>query len=89
MNAVSNDHFLDDAISVLSEQAFEFLCAAHAGLVKDSRAAADAYMHRLRQFARETGADLAALPAYNANITNWRAVARLAGAAVEHTTRAG
>ena len=89
MNAVANDQVLDDAVAVLSEQAFEFLCAAHAGLVKDPRAAADAYMHRLRQFARETGADLAALPAYNANITNWRAVARLAGAAVEHTTRAG
>lgn len=89
MNAVATDRVLDDAIADLSEQAYDFLCAAHAGLVKDPRAAADTYMHRLRQFARQTGADLASLPAYNANITNWRAVARLAGVVVEHTTRAG
>jgi hypothetical protein len=55
----------------------------------DWRAAEVALMQRLGKFAGESGADLAALPAYNANITNWRAVARLAGAAVEHTTRAG
>lgn len=89
MNAVATDTVLDDAVAVLSEQAFEFLCAAHAGLTKDPRATADSYMHRLRAFARETGADLASLPAYNANITYWRAVARLAGTVVEHTTRAG
>jgi hypothetical protein len=89
MNAIATDAVLDDAIAVLSEQASEFLCAAHAGLVKDAHATADAYMHRLREFARMTGAPLDEMPSYNANITNWRAIARLAGSVVETNIQAG
>ena len=89
MNAVAADKVLNQAVADLSTLAFTFLCAAHAGDVADVRAAADIHMHQLRELARETGADLDAMPAYKASITNWRAVARLAGSMVEETNRAG
>jgi hypothetical protein len=89
MNAVAADAVLDDAIAVLSEQASEFLCAAHAGLTKDARTVAGTYVRRLRDLALAADADLWSLPAYNANITDWRALATLAGTVIEHTTRAG
>jgi hypothetical protein len=89
MNAVAADEVLNQAVADLSTDAFTFLCAAHAGEIADVRATADIHMHRLRALVRETGADLDAVPAYKASITNWRAVARLAGSVVEEADRAG
>lgn len=53
----------------------------HEGAVADARASAERQLRTLREFVRCTGVDLSELPSWNANITNWRAIARLASAA--------
>ncbi len=94
MNTVATDVQVDQAVAYLGDAARTFLAQIHDGTltISDVRGVhdiADEYMHRLRELARSTGAALDASPAYNANITNWRAVARLAGSAIKETNKAG
>jgi hypothetical protein len=88
MKSVATSDAVNQAVADLSGNVFEFLCALHAGDVVAPRSVAEMHMHRLRELARETGVALDELPAYQVNITNWRAVARLAGSVVK-TTQAG
>ena len=79
MKAVAVSKALNQAIADLSAAVAEFLQQVHEGEVPDARTAADEHLHAVREFARCTGVDLNEVPAWNENITNWRAVARLAG----------
>ena len=79
MNTVAVSKALNQAIADLSAAAAEFLQQVHEGMVPDVRAAADEHLHAVREFARCTGVDLNDVPAWIDNITNWRAIARLAG----------
>ncbi len=89
MTVVAAATVLDQAVAEISADAFAFLCAVHNSEIEHVQRQADTRMHRLREFARMTGASLDELPAYNANITNWRAVARLAGATIDMRSQAG
>ena len=89
MTTVAAGTVLDQAVAGISADAFAFLCAVHSGRIDDVHAQADAHMHRLREFARTPGAALHDLPAYKANITSRRAVARLAGTAIDMRSQAG
>lgn len=80
---------VNQAIADLSRYAAAFLQRVHQDHVGDVRATAELHLHRLREFSRRNGIALDELPAYDANITTWRAVARLASAAVETGSRAG
>ena len=79
MKTVAVSRALNQAIADLSAAAAEFLEQVHEGRVPDVHAAADEHLHAVREFARCTGVDLNDVPAWIDNITNWRAVARLAG----------
>jgi hypothetical protein len=89
MTTVAAGPVLNQAVAEISADAFAFLCAVHNSAIDDVRARADAHMHQLREFARTTGAALRDLPAYHANITSWRAVARLAGTTIDMRSQAG
>jgi hypothetical protein len=89
MTTVAADAVLNQAVADISAEAFTFLCAVHNSTIDDVHARADAHMHQLREFARTTGAALHDLPAYNANITSWRAIARLAGTTIDMRSQAG
>lgn len=73
---------LNQAVADLSSDAAAFLRQVHAGGTGDAHATAAQHPRRLREFVRATGATLEDLPAWNANITGWRAVARLANSVV-------
>ena len=88
MNEVASRERLNQAVSVLGWRAQAFLCEVHRGDATDVRAAAQAQLEMLRQLFGDSDGLMVELPAYSANITNWRAVARLAGTVVP-TTRAG
>jgi hypothetical protein len=79
MKTVAVSRAVNQAIADLSAAAMEFLQQVHEGAVHDVRTAADEHLHAVREFARCTGIDLNDVPAWNENVTNWRAVARLAG----------
>lgn len=89
MTAVAAATVLDQAVARLSEDAFTFLCDVHNSEIDEVLATADVHLHKLREFARMTGAPLDELPAYHAHITSWRAVARLAGATIDMRSQAG
>jgi hypothetical protein len=90
MKTVAVSKALNQAIADLSAAAAEFLQQVHNGAVPDVRAAADEHLYAVREFARCTGIDLNDVPAWNENVTNWRAVARLAGASTaDSNERAG
>jgi hypothetical protein len=89
MTTVAADPILNQAVDEISASAYAFLCAVHNSTIDDVRARADAHMHQLREFVRTTGSSLHDLPAYNANITSWRAVARLAGTTIDMRSQAG
>jgi len=78
MKTVAVSRALNQAIADLSAGVAEFLQQVHEGSVPDVRTAADEHLHAVREFARCTGIDLNDVPAWNENIPNWRAVARLA-----------
>jgi len=84
MKTVAVSKALNQAIADLSAAAAEFLQQVHEGAVPDVRVAADEHLHAVREFARCTGVDLNEVPAWTDNITNWRAVARLAGSLPAH-----
>ena len=90
-SGVAVERTLNQAIADLSETVRDFLTHVHASDVTGVQARADGYVRSLREFVRCTGVDLEALPAWNANTTNWRAVARLAGATItsDETSQAG
>jgi hypothetical protein len=69
---------LNQAVADLSVGAIATLRQVHAGVAIDPRATAAIHLRTLREFVRATGAALEDLPAWNANITGWRAIARLA-----------
>ena len=86
MKTVAESPALNQAIADLSEAAAAFLCEIHRGTVERPAVTARAFLHELRELARCTGVDLNAVPSYQRNTTNWRAIARLAGSAVTHRT---
>jgi len=86
-NGVAENPPLDDAVADLSADAQAFLRRVHEGLEPDARAGAALHQRRLREFVRATGAWLDDLPSWRANITGWRAIARLANPVV--ATKAG
>ncbi|MBI5284445.1 MAG: hypothetical protein HY874_05045 [Chloroflexi bacterium] len=69
---------LNQAVADLSAGVMASLRQVHAGVAIDARATAAQHLRKLREFVRATGATLEDLPAWNANITGWRAIARLA-----------
>jgi len=73
---------LNQAVADLSADASAFLQQVHAGAAGDAHATAARHLRRLREFARATGAPLEDLPGWKANITGWRAFARLANSVV-------
>jgi hypothetical protein len=89
MTVVAAATVLHQAVVEISADAFAFLCAIHNSEIEHAQRQSDAHLHRLREFTRATGAALEDLPAYNANITSWRAVARLAGSSVETRSQSG
>ena len=80
---VAGERYVEQAVADLSDGARMFLERLHRDEVHDARGEATLHLRRLRQFARLHGADLDATASYRANITNWRAVARLAGSVIE------
>ena len=89
MKAVAAGTGLNQAVAEISAGAFALLCAVHNSEIGHVSATADAQLRRLREFVRATGAWLDDLPAYRENTTNWRAVARLAGANINTRLQAG
>ena len=83
MTTVAASTVLNQAVAELGADTFAFLRDVHDSKIDGVRVKAAAHMHQLRGFTRVTGARLDGLPAYNANITSWRAVARLAGATID------
>ena len=73
---------LNQAVADLSAGAIASLRQVHAGVAIDPRATAAQHLRTLREFVRATGATLEDLPAWHANITGWRAIARLANSVV-------
>lgn len=88
MKAVAVSNVLNQAVADLSADAGAFLREVHQGTAGDVHATAEHHSRKLREFVRSTGVVLDDLPARNANITGWRAIARLAHPVVE-TTQAG
>jgi stage V sporulation protein SpoVS len=78
---------VNQAIADLGETARTFLYGVHAGDVADVRATANAHLRRLREYVRRTGIDLDTVPAWHDHITNWRAIARLAGSTITPAER--
>jgi hypothetical protein len=78
--AVAASAIFDDAIAELSMEAMAFLWRVHSGDAPDVRATAASFLRRLDVATRDD--DLGESPAWQDNITSWRAVARLAGADV-------
>jgi len=72
------DPALNQAVADLSVDAIAFLQQVHDGVAEDVRATAAHHQRRLREFVRATGVTLNDLPAWQANTTGWRAIARLA-----------
>ena len=88
MKAIAVSPVLNQAVADLSAGAQAFLCDVHAGTAGDIRARAEAHARNLREFVRDTGAVLDDLPAWQANTTGWRAIARLAHP-LENDSQAG
>ena len=88
MKAVAVSSVLNQAVADLSADVDAFLREIHQGTVGDVHASAEHYSRKLRELVRSTGVVLDDLPAWKANITGWRAIARLAHPVVE-TTQAG
>ena len=86
--SVAGEKGVEQAIADLSDGARMFLERLHRDEVHNVRGEASLHLRRLRQLAWLHGADLDAMASYQANITSWRAVARLAGSVIE-TTQAG
>ena len=80
---VAGERYVEQAVADLGDGARMFLERLHRDEVHDVRGEASLHLRRLREFARLHGADLDAMASYQANITNWRAVARLAGSVIE------
>jgi hypothetical protein len=78
MKTVAESPALNQAVADLSRRAASFLELVHAGAETDVSAAAERQLRTIREIARCTGVPLDDLPAWNANITTWRAIARLA-----------
>jgi hypothetical protein len=87
MKGVAENGLLDDAVADLSSDAQAFLLRVHCGDEPDVRSGAAMHQRRLREFVRATGVWLEDLPSWRANITGWRAIARLANPVV--ATKAG
>jgi hypothetical protein len=82
------DPALNQAVADLSADVIAFLQQVHDGVAEDVRATAAYHQRRLREFVRATGVTLNDLPAWQANSTAWRAIARLASP-VMTATQAG
>ncbi|MBI2723590.1 MAG: hypothetical protein HYX50_00870 [Chloroflexi bacterium] len=74
-------------MACLSNAATALLQRVHRGECVTAAREADELLRTLRQLVRATGATLDDLPAWQANITGWRALARLAAPVV--TAQAG
>src|SRR5438128_924327 len=76
--------------AALTNDAVVFLCRLHNGdIADDAHTVAADHHRRLREFVRCTGVDLSEIPAWNANTTSWRAIARLASPVLRSQSRAG
>jgi hypothetical protein len=80
---VAGERYVEQAVADLGDGARMFLERLHRDEVYDARGEATLHLRRLRAFARLHGADLDAMASYQANVTNWRAVCRLAGSVIE------
>jgi hypothetical protein len=85
MSVVAGDAWVEQAVADLSDGARMFLERLHRGEVIHPRGEATLHLRRLREIARLHGADLDAMASYQQHITDWRAIARLAGSMVEST----
>jgi len=90
MNAVAKSPAVNQAVAALTNDAVVFLCRLHNGdIADDAHTIAAEHHRRLRDFVRCTGVDLSEIPVWNANTTNWRAIARLASPVLRSQSRAG
>jgi hypothetical protein len=80
---VADEWYVEQAVADLGDGARMFLERLHRDEVHDVRGEASLHLRRLRALARLHNADLDATASYQANITNWRAVARLAGSVID------
>lgn len=87
MTAVAASIVLHQAVAEISAGAS--LCDVQNSEIEHARVHADATCISLREFARMTGATLDDLPGYNSDITDRRAVARLAGTTIDMRSQAG
>lgn len=85
---VAHDAYVEQAVADMGDVARAFLLRVHRDECVNARGEASLHLARLREFARLHGAPLDEMQSYNENITNWRAIARLAGSMAE-ITRAG
>ena len=85
MTVVAGETWVEQAVSDLGDGARMFLERLHRGEVIHPRGEAALHLRRLREIARLHGADLEAMASYQQHITDWRAIARLAGSMVEST----
>ena len=77
---VATTALFDDAVAELSIEAMAFLWRVHSGDAPCARTTANVFLRRLA--AISPIAQLRGMPAWESNITTWRAIARLAGADV-------
>lgn len=89
MTAVAASIVLHQAVAEISAGAFASLRGVQSGEIEHARVHADAACISSRGFARMTGATLADLPGYKRDMTDWRAIARLAGATIDMRSQAG
>jgi hypothetical protein len=80
---VATDAYVEQAIADMSDVARAFLYRVHRDACINTRTEAHLHLSRLREFARLHGRPLEKTAAYTENITNWRAIARLAGSIVQ------
>jgi len=88
MKTVAANDPVEQAVADLGYAAYTLLERVHRMEVPSPGHEAALHLRRLREFARLQGCDLDGSASYQANITSWRAIARLAGSVIE-TTRAG
>lgn len=79
-SVVATTALFDDAVAELSMEAMAFLWRVHSGDAPDTRGTAAVFLRRLAAIRQP--AELGDVPAWESNITTWRAIARLAGADV-------
>ena len=91
MKTVAVTRKVEQAIADLSAAAASLLRDVHEGAAPDATTAARELLSELRDLVRQTGVVLDDAPSWHAHISDWRAIARLAGSVlvIEEIEKAG